>query len=61
MRVFWDLFRIKDIRNYIFKNFLFEVPLLRRWLFLKDARKIVPGLQLKDIEFAKGFGGSGLS
>lgn len=57
MRVFWDLFRIKDIRNYIFKNFLFEVPLLRRWLFLKDARKIVPGLQLKDIEFAKGFGG----
>lgn len=57
MKVFWDLFRIKDIRNYIFKNFLFEVPLLRRWLFLKDARKIVPGLQLKDIEFAKGFGG----
>ncbi|MDX1749149.1 MAG: FAD-dependent oxidoreductase [Methylophaga sp.] len=57
LRVFWDLFRIKDIRNYIFKNFLFEVPLLRRWLFLKDARKIVPGLQLKDIDFAKGFGG----
>lgn len=57
MKVFWDLFKISDIRNYILKNFLFEVPLLRRWLFLKDARKIVPSLQLKDIEFAKGFGG----
>ena len=57
LRVFWDLFRVKDIRNYIFKNFLFEVPLLRRWLFLKDARKIVPSLQFKDVQFAKGFGG----
>lgn len=57
LRVFWDLFRIKDIRHYIFKNFLYEVPVLRRWLFLKEARKIVPGLQLKDIQFAKGFGG----
>ncbi len=57
LRVFWDLFRVKDIRNYIFKNFLFEVPLLRRWLFLKDARKIVPSLQFKDVQFAKGYGG----
>ena len=29
MKVFWDLFKVKDIRNYILKNFLFEVPLLR--------------------------------
>ncbi|BDZ74982.1 putative dehydrogenase [Methylophaga aminisulfidivorans MP] len=57
MKVFWDLFKVKDIRNYILKNFLFEVPLLRRWLFMKDARKIVPSLQLKDVTFAKGFGG----
>ncbi len=57
LKVFWDLFKVRDIRNYIFKNFLFEVPVLRRWLFLRDARKIVPSLQLEDIEFAKGFGG----
>jgi len=57
LKVFWDLFKVSDIRNYIFKNFLFEVPGLRRWLFLKDAQKIVPSLTLKDVEFAKGFGG----
>jgi malate dehydrogenase (quinone) len=57
LRVFWDLFKVSDIRNYILKNFLFEVPGLRRWLFLKDARKIIPGLTLKDVTFAKGFGG----
>ncbi|AFJ03605.1 Malate:quinone oxidoreductase [Methylophaga frappieri] len=56
-KVMWDLFKIKDIRRYIVKNFLYEVPILRRWLFLKEARKIVPSLQFKDISFAKGFGG----
>ena len=56
-KVFWDLFKVSDIRNYIFKNFLFEIPWVRRRLFLKDARKIVPGLTLDDVEFAEGYGG----
>jgi malate dehydrogenase (quinone) len=55
--VLWDLFKVSDIRNYIFKNMAFEVPLLDRRLFLKDARKIVPALQLEDLEFAQGVGG----
>ncbi|WP_255002148.1 FAD-dependent oxidoreductase [Cyanobium sp. HWJ4-Hawea] len=55
--VFWQLFRIADIRNYIFKNLLFEVPWLRRFLFLADARKIVPGMALADLSFAEGYGG----
>jgi len=55
--VVWDLFRVGDIRNYIFKNMAFEVPVVNRRLFLKDARKIVPSLQLKDLEFAHGIGG----
>jgi len=57
LRVFWDLMKVSDIRNYIFKNFLFEIPGLRERLFLKDAKKIVPSLKLEDISFAKGFGG----
>lgn len=57
LKVFWDLFKISDIRQYIFKNILFEIPGLRCYLFLKDARKIVPSLTLKDISFATGFGG----
>jgi malate dehydrogenase (quinone) len=57
VKVMWDLLKVSDIRNYIFKNFLFEVPGLRRWLFLKDVRKVVPSLQLKDVRFAPGYGG----
>jgi malate dehydrogenase (quinone) len=36
---------------------LFEIPFIRTLLFLRDARKIVPGLELKELEFAKGIGG----
>lgn len=57
LAVFWQLFRIADIRNYIFKNLLFEVPWLRRRLFLADARKIVPAMALTDLSFAEGYGG----
>lgn len=55
--VMWDLFKVRDIRNYIFKNMAFEMPVVDRHLFLKDARKIVPTLQLEDLEFAQGIGG----
>ncbi len=46
-----------DIRNYVFKNFLFEIPGINKKLFVQDARKIVPSLSVDDIEYAKGFGG----
>jgi malate dehydrogenase (quinone) len=55
--VLYDLLKVPDIRNYMLKNFLFEVPVLRRALFLKDARKIVPDLKYKDLKFASKVGG----
>jgi len=53
----WKLLKESDIRSYIFRNFLFEIPYLNKRLFLKDARKIVPGLQLDEFRYAEGFGG----
>ncbi len=55
--IFMDLLSDSDIGNYIFRNFLFEVPYLNKKLFIKDARKIVPSLKQEDITYAKGFGG----
>jgi malate dehydrogenase (quinone) len=57
IKIFWDLLKDSEIRNYVLRNFLFEVPGLNKKLFVKDARKIVPSLQEEDIEYAKGFGG----
>jgi malate dehydrogenase (quinone) len=56
-RVLLDLLRNHDIRNYMLKNFLFEIPGIRKWLFLKDARKIVPSLRMRDLKFAHKVGG----
>jgi len=56
-KVLWDLLRVKDIRNYMFKNMLFEIPLIRKWLFLKDVRKIIPSLKFSDLRFAHKVGG----
>ena len=57
LKIFWNLLKDSDIRNYIFRNFLFEVPYINKKLFVKNARKIVPSLAVQEIEYAKGFGG----
>jgi malate dehydrogenase (quinone) len=57
VRVLADMFVDRDIRRYILKNTLFELPVIRRHLFLREARKIVPGLRVEDLRFARGFGG----
>jgi malate dehydrogenase (quinone) len=57
IKIFLDLFSDRDIRTYILRNYLFELPYFGKKAFLKDARKIVPSLSMEDIEYAKGFGG----
>lgn len=56
-KVLWNLFRVSDIRNYMLKNVLFEVPFIRKVLFLRDVRKIVPSLRYRDLSFARRVGG----
>ncbi|MDH5396408.1 MAG: FAD-dependent oxidoreductase, partial [Gammaproteobacteria bacterium] len=56
-KTLWGLLKVSEIRNYLFKNILFEIPVVRRHLFLNDARKIVPNMQLNDLTFANKTGG----
>lgn len=56
-KVLKDLLSVKDIRNYMLKNMLFEIPLIRKILFLKDARKIIPALKFSQLSFARKVGG----
>lgn len=57
LAVFRQLFGDPEIRAYILRNLLYEVPGLRRRLFLADVRKIVPDMQIDDLHVAKGYGG----
>jgi len=56
-KVYMSLFKDRTIRRYIFKNFLEEIPMMGKKIFIRDARKIIPSLHVKDIKFAEGYGG----
>ncbi len=56
VRVGFDLLKDSDIRKYVFRNILFEMPFIGKRLFIKDARRIIPTLRLQDVTYAKGFG-----
>ncbi|MDM9379982.1 FAD-dependent oxidoreductase [Chlorogloeopsis sp. ULAP01] len=47
----------KAIFKYIVKNYLYDIPILGRRLFLKEVQRIIPSLQIDDIQIAKGYGG----
>lgn len=55
--VLLGLLKDSDIRNYVLGNFLFEIPILNKKLFVKDAQKIIPSIVESDIKYANGFGG----
>lgn len=56
-RALWGLFGDREIRSYVVRNMLFEVPSVRRRLFIDDARKIIPSLRRDELEYAPGVGG----
>lgn len=43
--------------QYIVMNFLYDLPLIGKLLFINEVKKIVPSVQLKDLKLAKGYGG----
>ena len=56
-KAMWKLVKVTDIRNYMLKNILYEIPFIRKWLFLQEARKIIPSMKYSDLTFAKRYGG----
>jgi len=48
----------KTLLSYIFINFLYDLPLIGKRLFIKEVRKIVPSLKLSELKYAKGIGGT---
>ncbi|MGC1524465.1 MAG: FAD-dependent oxidoreductase [Phormidesmis sp.] len=60
----WDAFRsffniLSDwtILIYIIMNFIYDIPIIGKRLFIRKVRTIVPSVQMKDLQFAKGYGG----
>ncbi|WP_295420430.1 FAD-dependent oxidoreductase [Sulfurovum sp.] len=55
--VYYDLMKDEDIRAYIMRNFVHELPHIGNEFFIKEVRKLIPTLSSDDIEYADGYGG----
>lgn len=44
--------------SYIFVNLLYDLPFIGRRLFIRQIRKIVPTLKVKELRYARGIGGT---
>ena len=56
-KVIWQNFGDSEVRGFLIRNIGFEIPILGKKLFVKNARKIIPSIRKEDIYYAKGFGG----
>ena len=54
---FTGILGVAEIRRYMARNLLYEIPLLRAALFAQAARKILPALRMTDLRYARGVGG----
>jgi malate dehydrogenase (quinone) len=45
------------ILQYIVMNFIYDIPVVGKFLFVRKVREIVPSIRYGDLTFAKGYGG----
>jgi len=51
-KTLFHLMKDKDIREFIYKNIGYEIPIHGKKSFLKEVLKIVPSMKLDDLDFA---------
>ncbi|MDY6788677.1 MAG: FAD-dependent oxidoreductase [Candidatus Nanohaloarchaea archaeon] len=47
----WDIFK------FIMRNFVYDIPVIGKWEFMKNVRKIIPSMEMSDLEHGTGLGG----
>lgn len=58
VRSIFKIISDRIIFNYILKNIVYDIPWIGKRSFLKEIRKIVPGIKLGEIKFARRVGGT---
>lgn len=61
LKAFLTLIKILSDKHLLFyaikHNIYFRLPFIGRYIFMKEARKIIPSLKFSDVKLAKGYGG----
>ena len=42
---------------FMFKNLFYDLPIIGKWLYLQQIKKIIPSMRCRDLRFGKGIGG----
>lgn len=56
-----SLFKIifdRVLFGYVFMNFLYDLPVIGKRLFIREVRRIVPTIKMSELKFARGVGGT---
>lgn len=56
-QVYFNTMKDMTMLKYVARNFLFEIPVLNKYIFLKDVKKIIPSLTVRDLTYCVGYGG----
>lgn len=43
--------------RFVLRNLFLDLPIVGKWMYLQDIRKIIPRMRYRDLKFAKGVGG----
>jgi malate dehydrogenase (quinone) len=54
---FFKILADLTVFRYIILNLMSDLPFIGKRLFIKQVKKIVPSITLKDLQFARGYGG----
>lgn len=54
----WNITVDKVISKYLLRNIIYDIPSIGKRKFLKEVRKIVPNIELKELKFARKIGGT---
>ncbi len=54
---FWRTLRKNHLLLYGIKNYIFDIPLIGKYLFWREVRKIIPSLKWSDLRLLKNHGG----
>ena len=54
----WNITVDKVILKYLLRNIIYDIPSIGKRKFLKEVRKIVPNIELKELKFARKIGGT---
>lgn len=47
----------RRLSSFMFKNLFYDLPILGKWLYLQQIKKIIPSMKYCDLRFGKGIGG----